>query len=73
MNLETTCLGAAIAAGVAEGVNVWTIKHAMEGRDANSITFQPKMNIDGTCEVMGACTDLDHNSHTCGVIDLGSP
>lgn len=43
---ETTALGAAMAAGAAEGVNVWYMSAALLA-DSTSTTYQPQINPEG--------------------------
>lgn len=43
---ETTALGAAMAAGAAEGVNVWYMSAALLP-DSTSTTYQPQINPEG--------------------------
>lgn len=41
--LETTALGAAIAAGLAKGVEVWSLSQILKGATAVSDTFEPQI------------------------------
>lgn len=41
--LETTALGAALAAGIAKGVDVWSLAEMQKGASAVSDTFEPQI------------------------------
>lgn len=49
---ETTALGAAMAAGAAEGVNVWNLSTAHLPA-STSVTYQPQINPEGEDGGMG--------------------
>lgn len=49
---ETTALGAAMAAGAAEGVDVWDLS-AFQLPESTSTTYQPQINPDGEDQVGG--------------------
>ena len=46
---ETTALGAAMAAGAAEGVEVWDLKEVTA--TITTVTYKPAMSQQGTCPV----------------------
>jgi glycerol kinase len=51
---ETTALGAAVAAGAAEGIALWDIKSKNESSDVT--IFQPKLDTSGKSVVLFYCT-----------------
>lgn len=59
---ETTALGAAMAAGAAEGVSVWSL----DPNDLTEVTsekFEPQINPEGTSERLQLiATDTGHNT-----------
>lgn len=50
---ETTALGAAMAAGAAEGVNVWNLS-AAHLPASTTVTYQPQINPEGQDGGMGS-------------------
>lgn len=61
---ETTALGAAMAAGAAEGVGVWSL----EPEDLSAVTmerFEPQINAEGTFIYFFIEVELISNTMLC--------